>query len=84
MTCLTMAAAKKHQSITFPALGTGNLRYPVKEVSKAMIEAVIDYAEANPKSSIRDVRIVIFSKDKPTIEVHIARYLLNICYITRL
>ncbi|XP_067934852.1 protein mono-ADP-ribosyltransferase PARP14-like isoform X2 [Watersipora subatra] len=66
-TCLSMAASESHTSITFPALGTGNLRYPVDQVSKGMIEAVTEYAESNPHSSIVGVKIVIYHLDKPTI-----------------
>ena len=68
-TCLTMASNNNHQSIAFPALGTGNLRYPGDEVAKAMIEAVIEYTEKNPNSSIKDVKIVIYSQDVSTQQV---------------
>lgn len=64
-----MAASNRHRSIAFPALGTGNLGYPGKEVAKAMVEAVIDYTERSPASSVTDVKIVIFHRDYPTQKV---------------
>ena len=64
-----MASNNNHQSIAFPALGTGNLRYPGDEVAKAMIEAVIEYTEKNPNSSIKDVKIVIYHLDHGTQKV---------------
>lgn len=66
MDCLTKAAANGYQSIAFPALGTGNLRYPEGDVAQAMIEAVIEYAEENPNSSLKDVKIVIYHLDHKT------------------
>ena len=50
-------------------MGTGNLRYPGDEVAKAMIEAVIEYTEKNPNSSIKDVKIVIYHLDHGTQKV---------------
>ncbi|XP_067933230.1 protein mono-ADP-ribosyltransferase PARP14-like [Watersipora subatra] len=64
--CLTMASSHNHQSIAFPALGTGNLRYPEAEVAKTMIEAVLEYADGNPNSSLKDVKIVIYYLDHKT------------------
>ena len=64
-----MAATNGHQSIAFPALGTGNLKYPADEVAKAMIEAMIEYTQKNPNSCIKDVKIVIYSQDVQTQQV---------------
>ena len=73
--CLEMSTSRGHQSITFPALGTGNLRYPVNEVAKAMIEAMIEYVEGNPDTTIHDVRIVIYNLDKKTLQVCVSHFL---------
>ena len=56
-----MAAASGHQNITFPALGTGNLRYPVDEVAKAMIEATTEYVESNSATTLKEVSDFILS-----------------------
>ena len=69
--CLNQAATAEHTSIAFPALGTGNLGYPEQNVAKCMMDIVIDYAEKNPQSSIRDVKIVIFHQDQRTQQVGI-------------
>ena len=73
------AAINGHQSIAFPVLGVGNLGYPVDEVAKGMIEAVIEYTERNPNSSITDVKIVIFHLDSKaqtvsTVDIHCLFY----------
>ena len=64
-----MAANKGHQSITFPALGTGTLRYPVKEVATAMIEAITEFVEDYPDATVREVEIVVYHLDKITLQV---------------
>ena len=64
------AAALGHTSIAFPALGTGNLRYPEQNVARCMIETVVDYTENNPNSSIKDVKIVVFHMDQRTMQVN--------------
>ena len=67
--CLEKAAIYGHQSIAFPVLGVGNLGYPVDAVAKGMIEAMIEYTEGNPNSSITDIKIVIFHRDTTAQEV---------------
>lgn len=64
MGCLRMAASRKHRSIAFPALGTGVLEYPEGDVAKAMIEAMVEYAENNPHTPITDVKIILYSGNK--------------------
>lgn len=64
--CLDLASGQNHSSIAFPALGTGNLSYPEQNVAKCMIEAVIEYIEKNPQSSVTDVKIVVFHRDRKT------------------
>ena len=67
--CLDEATNSEYQSTAFPALGTGNLGYPAREVAKCMIEAVIDHVEKNPNSSMKLVKIVIFHKDQEALQV---------------
>lgn len=66
-----MVAKRSLQSVTFPALGTGMLKYPVKDVAKNMIEAMMEYVEENRGTSVREVRLVIYHKDDKTYKVRI-------------
>ena len=41
--CLTQCDKLKTSVIAFPALGTGNLRYPINVVADVMINTIDDY-----------------------------------------
>nr|KAG5699798.1 hypothetical protein BaRGS_013518 [Batillaria attramentaria] len=67
--CLTEASNSGHTSIAFPALGTGNMNYPRDAVAHTMIDAVSQFQQANPTTSLREVRIVVYHKDTQTSQV---------------
>ena len=59
--CLIHAEELKASCIAFPALGAGNLKYPINVVSKVMITTVANYLEANHRTTkINKVKIVIY------------------------
>ncbi|XP_066497154.1 protein mono-ADP-ribosyltransferase PARP9 [Hoplias malabaricus] len=60
--CLEKAHSKSFTSISFPAIGTGNLGFQKEEVSEIMIHAVAEFAKKNTGSNL-DVFFVIFPKD---------------------
>ncbi|XP_068428086.1 protein mono-ADP-ribosyltransferase PARP9 [Clinocottus analis] len=62
--CLWMAAANKHSSISFPAIGTGALGFDKKESAQIMSKAVADFAGNSQKKM--DVYFVIFPSDNNT------------------
>jgi len=68
MNCLNKAASNG-VSIAFPALGTGNLNYPPALSAQYMIEAVMEYSQENPKSSITQVKVIVFHLDIKTKKV---------------
>ena len=68
--CLNEADSRKLSSIAFPALGTGNLRFPKPKVAESMYRVVKGYGlKINPETSIRQVLFVIYQSDYDTIKV---------------
>ena len=66
---LQLAAQKGFTSIALPAMGTGNLRFPRDVVADTMFKTMMDFSRANPGTSVKDVRFVLYDKDQPTIDV---------------
>jgi len=50
------------RSVAFPALATGVAAFPVDECAETMIAAVNEYAGAQPQSSVKRVRFVLFGE----------------------
>ena len=69
--CLALAQTKKYRSIAFPALGTGALGFPADVVAKLMFETVDAFETKYPDTSLRLVRIVVWSEDRVTARVNI-------------
>lgn len=67
--CLTEASNTGYTSLVFPALGTGNLQYPRDESARTMLEAIDRFQRANPSTSVKAVRIVVYQKDIQTVQV---------------
>ncbi|XP_060785164.1 protein mono-ADP-ribosyltransferase PARP9-like [Neoarius graeffei] len=65
--CLIMASTKGCSSISFPALGTGNLCLQKDEVSQTMTNAVVDFSKTYHGSKIK-IFFVIFPKDTLTLK----------------
>ncbi|XP_033742533.1 protein mono-ADP-ribosyltransferase PARP14-like isoform X1 [Pecten maximus] len=65
--CLTMADKFKVKTIVFPSLGTGYLRYPYDEASKAAFTAIEVFSKTHRSSSIHT--IVFAVHDKATYKV---------------
>ncbi|XP_072542605.1 protein mono-ADP-ribosyltransferase PARP9 [Salminus brasiliensis] len=60
--CLEMTNKENFSSISFPAIGTGNLGLGKEEVSQKMISAVVDFAKTY-RGSKKNVYFVIFPAD---------------------
>jgi poly [ADP-ribose] polymerase 10/14/15 len=69
----------KLRSIAFPAIGTGNLHCPHREVTKILFEDVTDYLTTHPQSTIEDVHFVAFSGDQATVDAFLGllRYIFS-------
>ena len=62
--CLMKCDELKASVIAFPALGTGNLKYPAHVVADIMINTITDYIKANKNTThIKTIKLVIYAKD---------------------
>ena len=66
---LSYASEKDFKSVALPAMGTGKLRFPRDVVAEIMFNSVIEFSKANPATSVKDVRFVLYDKDQFTIDV---------------
>jgi poly [ADP-ribose] polymerase 10/14/15 len=57
------------RSIAFPAIGSGNLKFPPDVVAASLFETVDNFSARNARTSISEVRFVIYEKDDATYEV---------------
>ena len=55
-------------SIAIPAIGTGNLKFPHDRVATASIEEVLTFSERNLTSTVKEVHLVVYDIDLPTIQ----------------
>ncbi|XP_066507279.1 protein mono-ADP-ribosyltransferase PARP14-like [Hoplias malabaricus] len=66
--CLKKAEQKQMFSITFPAIGTGNLCFPKDLVSSLLLNVVHDFsAKAHPRH-LKEVTVVVHSSDNETVQ----------------
>ncbi|XP_078597384.1 protein mono-ADP-ribosyltransferase PARP14-like [Branchiostoma floridae x Branchiostoma japonicum] len=64
--CLKKANSSGMASIAFPALGTGNLKFPGDTVARITFERVMNFGSRGTKGSLQRVDFVVF--DKPTVD----------------
>jgi len=62
MNSLKRAEEKKMKSIAFPALGCGVGGFPLEKAAKIMTEEIKAHLEEVGKSSLKEVRFVLFNK----------------------
>ncbi|XP_053103115.1 protein mono-ADP-ribosyltransferase PARP14-like isoform X2 [Hemicordylus capensis] len=65
--CLKITKQHSLKSITIPAVGTGNLRFPKPLVAKLMFDEVFKFSQKYPKS-LHEVHFVLHPKDTDTIK----------------
>ena len=59
--CLLTCESLKASCIAFPALGAGNLKFPITVVSEVMISTIADYLKSNHGTTqIKTVKLVIY------------------------
>ncbi|KAM7380823.1 hypothetical protein PAMP_004095 [Pampus punctatissimus] len=66
--CLGKAESSGLTSITFPAIGTGNLGFPKNISSSLMLDEIIAFSKKQPKH-LKNIIIVLYPKDAETIRV---------------
>ena len=62
--CFDKASELGACSIALPLVGTGNLGFPYETAVHIMIQAAVDYSQANPESPLEEFRFVVFSGDQ--------------------
>ena len=62
--CFDKASELGACSIGLPLVGTGNLGFPYETAVQIMIQAAVDYSQANPESSLEEIRFIVFSGDQ--------------------
>ncbi|NXG44692.1 PAR14 polymerase, partial [Psilopogon haemacephalus] len=67
--CLEIAEELFLKSITFPAIGTGNLGYPKPLVAKLLFDKVFEFSSKNGVQSLEEVHVVLYPEDTNSIEV---------------
>lgn len=68
MKCLKEASKSKYTTIAFPALGTGKLKYPAGDVACIIRDAIKQFEENEPFTSLVKVIFAIY-ENEPTFEV---------------
>lgn len=76
--CLEEASRKRARSIAFPTLGTGKLGYPGSQVAAIMFSVISKWLQDHRDSSVKEVQIIVFSKDNETLQV---RYVFAVCLL---
>ncbi|XP_059199634.1 poly(ADP-ribose) polymerase family member 14-related sequence 1 isoform X3 [Centropristis striata] len=66
--CLNKAEDSGLTSISFPAIGTGNLAFPKDLVASLMFDEIIAFSKKQPKH-LKKVVIILYPKDAQTIQV---------------
>ena len=58
---LELADKYNLRSVAFPSISTGAYGYPIKEASRIALQAIIDYCESHPQTTIEEIRFVLFT-----------------------
>ncbi|XP_020792036.2 LOW QUALITY PROTEIN: protein mono-ADP-ribosyltransferase PARP14-like [Boleophthalmus pectinirostris] len=66
--CLEEAERRRLSSISFPALGTGNLNFPRPVVSALMLRQVRTFSQARSPRHLRAVQLVVHPADTQTVQ----------------
>ncbi|NXX38553.1 PAR14 polymerase, partial [Tricholaema leucomelas] len=67
--CLEIAEELSLKSITFPAIGTGNLGYPKPLVAELLFDKVFEFSSKNGVQSLEEVHVMLYPEDTDSIEV---------------
>lgn len=67
-------------SISFPAIGTGNLRFPKDLVVNLMLDEILAFSSKKQPKHLKKVMIILYSGDAQTIQVRKDNKLCSICF----
>jgi len=66
---LELASWDRMTSVSFPAIGSGNLHFPQSTVASVMFDEVANFSARNRGCSVKTVYFVVYQKDQTTIDV---------------
>ncbi|XP_036953428.1 protein mono-ADP-ribosyltransferase PARP14-like isoform X1 [Acanthopagrus latus] len=66
--CLDEAEQRKMASLSFPAIGTGNLSFPRDVVSRVLLQEIHSYSRRRTPRHLREVAIVVHPSDSQTVD----------------
>ncbi|NWR27497.1 PAR14 polymerase, partial [Tachuris rubrigastra] len=78
--CLEIAEELSLESITFPAIGTGNLGFPTSVVAKLLFDKVFEFSSKNGVNSLEEVRFLCHPKDTAHIQASYFGFLFGLCF----
>ncbi len=58
-----IASDKKFSSLSFPAVSSGIFAVPLDICAKSYLQAVLEFSKENPKSTLKLIRLVLFTKE---------------------
>lgn len=67
--CLNKAEDSGWTSISFPAIGTGNLQFPKDLAASLMLDEILAFSSKKQPKHLKEVVIVLYSGDAQTIQV---------------
>lgn len=67
--CLGKAEDSGLTSISFPAIGTGNLGFPKDLAASVMLDEIVAFSSKKQPKHLKKVMIVLYPKDAHTIQV---------------
>lgn len=67
--CLEEAEKGQMTSLSFPAIGTGNLSFPRDVVSRVLLDEIRSYSRRKTPRHLREVVIVVHPSDSQTVDV---------------
>ena len=71
--CLSKATESGHTSIAFPAIGTGQNKYPKEIVAKTMFSTIEQFQQQHTDTCLVDVRCIIYPSDTASLAAFVAR-----------
>ncbi|KAI4893217.1 hypothetical protein NFI96_030863 [Prochilodus magdalenae] len=66
--CLIEAEQQNMFSISFPAIGTGNLGFPKDVVSSTLLRGIHDFSSRDRPRSVKEVTVIVHPSDQETVK----------------
>ncbi|XP_045064197.1 protein mono-ADP-ribosyltransferase PARP15, partial [Coregonus clupeaformis] len=72
--CLSEAEKHRLASLSFPAIGTGNMGFPKGLVSKLLLQEVKDFSQRRHSTHLKEVAIVVHPSDTQTVDCFVREF----------